>query len=265
LKLREAGKLKLEGKVGKYLPDYRHANEITIHQLLAHRTGIPTFDYQDKLNDAEWFKAKLETNEFINSFCSKDLDFESDSKMEYSNSIFLILSAIIEKVEGKDFYSVLNELIFKPIGLNDSYPPDSLPSENLAKGYVLEGNSYVLESKWEKSNMKGVGCIHSTSTDLLKWIGAMNSAKLLTAEGESLIKSPISYYEYYDAGFGYSWAINKTLFKTTKPTYFYGGTSLGFFSMITSLPESGITIILLNNKGDFPRIELTNEILRRIH
>lgn len=262
LKLREAGKLTLEDKVGKYLPHYRHADKITIHQLLAHRTGIPTFDYENKLNNSEWFKTKLETNEFINSYCSKDLDFEPDSKMEYSNSNFLILSAVIEKIEGKDFYSVLKEIIFQAIDLNHSYPPNSVPSENLAKGYVLEGNSYVLEPKWEKSNIKGVGCIHSTSTDLLKWMRAMNSTELLTAKDEALIKSPISYYDYYDADFGYSWAINKTLFKTNKPTYFYGGTSLGFFSMITSIPESGIHIILLNNKGDFPRIELTKEILK---
>ncbi len=68
------------------------------------------------------------------------------------------------------------------------------------------------------------------------------------------MQSPLNYYEYYDADFGYSWAINKTTFKTEYPTYFYGGTSLGFYSMITTIPEQGIAIILLNNKGNFPRM-----------
>ncbi|MGB1241145.1 MAG: serine hydrolase [Chitinophagales bacterium] len=262
LKLREAGKLTLDDKIEKYLPNYRHAEEVTIHQLLAHRTGIPTFDYQQKLKDSKWLNTKMSTQEMLTSYCSEDLEFEPDSQMEYSNSNFILLTAIIEKIEEKGYYDVLNQLIFQPLDLKNSYQPDSLPSQNVAKGYILEGNKYRLETIWKKSNVKGGGCIHSTSTDLLKWIEATHSAELLNAKDVALTQSPISHYEYYDSDFGYSWAINKELFGTKKPTYFYGGTSLGFFSMITTIPERGITLILLNNKGNFPRIELTNEILK---
>jgi CubicO group peptidase (beta-lactamase class C family) len=262
LKLREQGKLKLTDKIGKYLPEYRYADKINIHQLLAHRTGIPTFDYQDTLENSKWFTTKMEADELITTFCSGDLEFEPNSKMEYSNSNFLILTAIIEKVEQKSYYSLVKELIFEPLKLNDSYRPDSLPNQNVAKGYILDGTKYIPEPNWKKENMKGGGCIYSTSSDLLRWIQATNSTELLNQEDKKLIKSPISHYDYYDSDFGYSWGINTTLFKTAEPTYFYGGTSLGFFSMITTLPKSGITIILLSNKGNFPRIELTNEMLK---
>lgn len=264
LKLREEGKLNLEDTVGKYLPNYRYANEISIHQLLAHRTGIPTFDYQEKLNHSKWFNTKVSTPKMIDSFCSNDLEFEPGSQMEYSNSNFIILSAIIEAIEGKDYYAVLDELIFQPCNLINSYRPDSLPSQNVANGYILEGNHYISEPNWVKSNIKGAGCVYSTSRDLLKWIKLMNSDQFLSPSDIDLIKSPISYYDYYDADFGYSWAINKTLINTKQQAYFYGGTSLGFFSMITSIPESGVNIILLNNKGNFPRIALTNDILNVI-
>ncbi len=90
----------------------------------------------------------------------------------------------------------------------------------------------------------------------------MKTYKFFDEADSALCKSPISYYDYYDSDFGYSWAINRKLFRTKKQAYFYGGTSLGFFSMIVTIPQSGINIILLNNKGDFPRIELTNEILK---
>ncbi len=60
LKLRASGKLNLEDKIGKFLPNYRYADKITIHQLLAHRSGIPTFDYQSKLHNSKWFNVKLD-------------------------------------------------------------------------------------------------------------------------------------------------------------------------------------------------------------
>lgn len=262
LKLRKEGKLSLEDKIGKYLPNYRYANEITIHQLLSHRTGIPTFDYQKKINNSKWFNTRLDTRDMVSSYCSGDLEFEPGSQMEYSNSNFTILTAIIEEIEGKDYYAVIDQRILKPLNLKNSFSPDALPSQNVAKGYILDGNDFSLEPKWEKSNIKGAGCLYSNSTDLLKWINATNSDEFLDASDIALCKSPLSYYDYYDSDFGYSWAINRKLFRTEKQAYFYGGTSLGFFSMIVTLPESGIHIILLHNKGDFPRIELTNEILK---
>ena len=264
LKLMEEGKLQLEDTIGKYLPTYRYASNITIHELLAHRSGIPTFDYQEKLNDSEWFHTKIETGKMITEFVSGDLEFEPNSQMEYSNSNYLILSAIIEKIEGKNYYEVLNEKIVEPLELTHTFQPDKIEANHIALGYVLNGNTYGLEPQWVKSNMKGVGCLYSTASDLLIWLQALNSNKLLDKESIRLMKSPISYYDYYDADFGYSWAINKTLFKTDLPTYFYGGTSLGFFSMITTIPDKGINIILINNKGGFPRIELTNEIIKEV-
>ncbi|MGB1205781.1 MAG: serine hydrolase [Chitinophagales bacterium] len=264
LKLREAGKLSLEDKIGKYLPDHRYANQITIHQLLAHRTGIPTFDYQTKLNNSKWFNTKMTTKEMISSYCSGDLEFEPDSQMEYSNSNFIILAAIIEEIEAKDYYSVLNNIILHPLNLHHTYSPDSLPSQNVTKGYVFEDNYLSPEPNWKKINIIGGGGIYSTSTDLLKWINATNATKFLSIKDKVLIKSPISYYEYYNSDFGYSWAINKGMLKSTSPTYFYGGTSLGYFSMITTIPEQNINIILLSNTGNFPRIDLTNELLKML-
>lgn len=264
LKLRAEDKLSLEDKIGDFLPDYRYADSITIHQLLAHRTGIPTFDYQKKLNNSKWFNTKMTTKEMVNSYCSGDLEFEPDSQMEYSNSNFIILTAIIEKIEEKDYYTVLDQYILQPLNLHHTYSPDSLPSHNVTKGYVFEDNYLSPEPIWGKKNILGAGGIYSTSSDLLKWINATNSTGLLNSADKILIKSPISYYEYYDSDFGYSWAINKGMLKSARPAYFYGGTSLGFFSMITTIPEQDINIILLSNAGDFPRIDLTNELLKMV-
>jgi CubicO group peptidase (beta-lactamase class C family) len=63
------------------LPQYRFANEITIHQLLAHRSGVPTYDRNLKLNNASWFNNEIITDEFIAEYCSDMLEFEPGSKM----------------------------------------------------------------------------------------------------------------------------------------------------------------------------------------
>lgn len=262
LKLREQGKLQLEDKIAKYLPNYIHAHKISIHQLLAHRTGIP--DVGD-VDNTKWLYTKFNSKEIINQFCNVPLEFSPGTKMEYSNSNFIILAAIIEEIEHLDYYSVLDQLILKPLRLDSTFAPDSLPDNNVAKGYIINNNDYILEPKWHKSNSKGSGGLHSTSTDLLKWLNAINSEGFHNEEDTVLIKSPISYYEYYDSNFGYSWGINKGMFKTAKPAYFYGGTSLGFFSIILTIPDSGINIILINNKGNFPRIQLANDILKVIN
>ena len=132
---------------------------------------------------------------------------------------------------------------------------DSLPSQAVSKGYVFEDNHLLPEPNWKKTNILGAGGIYSTSSDLLKWINASNSAGFLSSKDRVLIKSPISYYEHYDSDFGYSWAKNKTTFKTKDSIYFYGGTSLGFYSIMVSVPSKGINIILLNNTGNFHRME----------
>lgn len=66
----------------------------------------------------------------------------------------------------------------------------------------------------------------------------------------------------YDADFGYSWTINKTTFGVNETCYFYGGTSLGFYSLMIYLPESETCLVLLNNTSNFPRLELGDALLK---
>ncbi|MFT4679498.1 MAG: CubicO group peptidase (beta-lactamase class C family) [Litorivivens sp.] len=80
---------------------------------------------------------------------------------------FIILTAIIEAIEGKSYYAVLDELFRQPLAMNHSFRPDSLPSHDVPKGYTLEAIAHAVEPEWEKSNINGAGCICSNSTDLL--------------------------------------------------------------------------------------------------
>src|SRR6266436_662656 len=121
LQLVEQGKIKLDGKLIDYLPDYRKDTgaKVTIHNLLSHTSGVPSY------TSLPGFFTNVSRNpfavdDFIKKYASGDLEFEPGTKFVYSNSGYFLLGAIIEKVTGKPYEQVLKENIFDPLGLKDS-------------------------------------------------------------------------------------------------------------------------------------------------
>ncbi|MGZ8843446.1 MAG: serine hydrolase domain-containing protein, partial [Pyrinomonadaceae bacterium] len=121
LQLVEQGKIKLDGKLIDYLPDYRKDTgaKVTVHNLLSHTSGIPSY------TSLPGFFANVSRNpftvdEFIKKYTSGDLEFEPGTKFVYDNSGYFLLGAIIEKVTGKPYEQVLKENIFDPVGMKNS-------------------------------------------------------------------------------------------------------------------------------------------------
>src|SRR6266446_6326232 len=104
LQLVEEGKIKLDGKIGDYLADYRKdtGGRITIHQLLNHTSGIPDYTHRPDFS-ADISRNPYRVTDFVKKFASGDLEFEPGSKFSYSNSGYSVLGAIIEKVTGKSY------------------------------------------------------------------------------------------------------------------------------------------------------------------
>lgn len=263
LKLAEAKKLSLLDTIHRYLPNYRHAKAVTIHQLLTHTSGIPGFEYLQEEYDSAWFYQEISTLDFIDQFCSDTLDFEPGLRMEYSNSNYLVLTAILEQIEGKPYHELVEQYLLEPLNLQQIASPNDLLERKTAQGYVFS-NGYVPEPQWQKSNMKGVGCFYATASDLHTWVLSQYNQSILSEESRALLFASHTYYEDYNADFGYSWAINKNTFSTSELCYFYGGTSLGFYSLVIYLPEAETSIILLNNTGSFPRLELGEALLKTL-
>src|SRR6266446_8440843 len=108
LQLVEQGKIKLDGKLSDYLPDYRKDTgaKVTIHNLLSHTSGVPSY------TSLPGFFSNVSRNpfavdDFIKKYASGDLEFEPGTKFVYSNSGYFLLGAIIEKVTGKPYEQVL--------------------------------------------------------------------------------------------------------------------------------------------------------------
>ena len=119
------------------------------------------------------------------------------------------------------------------------------------------------EPDYNFENVGGAGGIVSTTQDLLKWSTALDSNVLLPHSVIETLFIPRTAYHDWDADYGYGWMIDKYLFSNSKKhkIIYHPGTDLGFYTMFLKQPDEGITIILLNNTGEFPRFEITELIL----
>jgi CubicO group peptidase (beta-lactamase class C family) len=115
LLLQEQGKLSLDDKVGKYVPDLTRANEVTIRQLLSHTSGYQDYWPQDYVMPG--MLKPTTSRAIMDTWAKIPLDFEPGSKWQYSNTNFVIAGVIIEKVSGQPLMKFLQENVFKPLGM----------------------------------------------------------------------------------------------------------------------------------------------------
>ena len=115
LLLQEQGKLSLDDKVGKYVPDLTRANEVTIRQLLSHTSGYQDYWPQDYVMPG--MLKPTTARAIMDTWAKIPLDFEPGTKWQYSNTNFVIAGVIIEKMSGQPLMKFLQEKVFKPLGM----------------------------------------------------------------------------------------------------------------------------------------------------
>jgi len=249
--LAQAGKLSFTDTVGKHLPDYPNkdvAEKVTIHQLLTHTSGMGMYWNEKFMAQRE----KLTTvAAHLPLFVTDPLSFPPGEKFQYSNSGYMVLGAIIEKVSGEDYYSYVAEHIYKPAGMSDTgfyEPGKDIP--NLAIGYTKMGlDGKPLEEVRDNTSTREVkggpaGGGYSTAGDLVKFHTALRSYKLLNEEHTKLVTTgkvdaggPIGRYGY---GFG-----DKVF--GGKHIVGHNGGSAGIGANFEMYPELGYTAVLLMN------------------
>ena len=248
LQLVEEGKIKLDGKLSDYLPDYRKdtGGKITIHQLLNHTSGIPSYTSRVDFF-AEVSRNPYSVSDFVKKFASGEIEFEPGTKFNYNNSGYFLLGAIIEKVTGKSYETVLRERIFKPLGMtNTGYDNHAPLIQKRANGYQKTSAGYVNAPYLDMSLPYAAGSMYSTVEDLFKWDQSLYQDKILSAASKKLMFTPgLSNYGY---GFGIS---DQPIGKTTQKTKIisHSGGINGFNSLLTRAVEKGQTVIILDNVG----------------
>jgi CubicO group peptidase (beta-lactamase class C family) len=246
MQLVEQGKLKLDGKLSEYLPDYRKdvGDKVTIHHLLTHTSGIPSYTGLPNFF-AEVSRDPYTPVEFVKKYASGDLEFEPGAKFRYNNSGYFLLGAIIEKVHGKPYEQVLKEQVFDPLGMkNSGYDHHDAILAKRASGYEKTPNGYRNAPYLDMSLPYAAGSLYSTVEDLLLWDQALYTDKLISAKSKELMFKP-----FLD-NYAYGWTITKVTLAQSKEqlnSIAHSGGINGFNTLLTRYPEQKHLIVLLDN------------------
>ncbi len=246
--LEQENKIRPSDPIIQYFPSLpEHWKSITVHHLLTHQSGIP--DYLNEMS----LPVKQITNEaVVNALAKKDkLHFQPGTQFRYSNTGYVLLALLVEKVSGRPFEVFLREAIFKPLGMSNTFV---YTKANTAAGLV---RGYRADRQPTDYNLltKGDGGMYSSLHDLLLWSdGFIQQTLIPEKQHTTLVRNPATVNA--DLSYGYGWLLSRwrdiTLFS-------HGGSLVGFHNSILIVPDQKFTIIILSNGSYDNTIEQLND------
>lgn len=238
LLLEQQGKLKVADPVCKYVESCPAAwQPITIHHLLTHTSGIPNFTAFPEYKKTMMLPSPpLET---VKRFTVKPLDFDPGTKHAYSNSGYVLLGMIIEKVAGESYASYLTKNILTPLGMADTgYDTTAEVLERRAAGYERTGATLINAPYLDMSIPHAAGSLYSTTLDLMTWDAALNNRRLLAEENYKRYFTPAL------SGYAYGWNIAQ---RYGVEVISHGGGINGFATTILRVPAQKLVVVALSN------------------
>jgi len=244
LKLQEEGQLSVKDKLSKYFPDYQYGNKVTIENLLTHSSGIHNYSDDVGEEDSSIINHPISKQRVLEAFFEKPLEFSPGSRFSYSNSGYFLLGLIIEKVTGKPYEQFVKESIFSPLEMTHSgFDFSNLPPTIKAQGYnIFDATQQSPYKHYDSTYAYSAGAIYSTTGDLYKFAQAIASNKILAPQTWKVAFKP-RINEY-----GYGWKIGNLF---GRQYIRHDGGYPGFMSDFIYYPKEDITIIILNNFGNY--------------
>jgi len=231
----EEGKLKLTTSLADYFPTVPNADKITIGQMLNHSSGI--FNFTNDSTYTSKLSRKTTQAEMLASFKAAKPVFEPGTKHQYSNTNFILLGFIIEKLDKKPYAAALKSRITDKTGLKDTYYGGKInPSANEAMSYNWQG-SWQPDTETDMSIPGGAGAIVSTATDLTSFMNALFAGKLVKETSLNTMKTitggygmPLFSFPFYE-----------------RTTYGHNGGIDGFRSQTAYFPKDKVAFAYLAN------------------
>jgi D-alanyl-D-alanine carboxypeptidase len=222
--------LGLDQKLSSFFPEIPKADQITLSHLLSHRSGIHNFTSLPSF--MQWYTRPHSQEELLKTIVNGGSVFEPGSKEDYSNSNYVLLSFILEKIHKTPYNQILDKQIIQPLKLKYTrYGSKIQVDQNEALSYIYMGN-WILHPETDLSIPLGAGGIVSTPSDILTFAEALFSGKLLHENSVEEMKSgyglfPMPYMDH--KGYGHTGGID------------------GFKSVFTYFPNEKIGIAITSN------------------
>lgn len=208
-----------------------------------HTSGIPNYTENPEIVLRR--TSVITPAEIIASFEHKPLEFEPGSQFKYSNSGYVLLGAIIEKVSGQSYEAFLHKEILRPLEMhNTGYGRRVMGHPSRARGYTVDESGRLIGAAPIRfSILHSAGALYSTAEDLIKWDRALGEGTILSKKSLRLMLTP------HSANYGYGWWLEK---RYDRIHSFHGGFLDGFNSTIDRWLEDTLLVLVLSNDDEAP-------------
>jgi len=252
LKSIEDGKLNIDDTIEKYFPDIPNSDKITIENLLSHRSGI--FNFTDSSDYTDYMLEPKSRAELIDIISNFDSSFKPGRRSSYSNSNYVLLTIILERIYSKDYSEILLDKIIKPLRLNSTYYGGVIDTnDNEARSYMYAGK-WIKQDETDPSVPLGAGGIVSNPIDLVKFSYLLFSGKILKEESLKKMKKINGQFAlglfgipfYNKNGFGHTGGID------------------GFSSVFSAFTDDDIYYALNSNGTNFNNNDISIAVLSEV-
>ena len=245
LLLQEQGKLSLDDKVSKYVPDLTRANEVTIRQLLSHTSGYQDYWPQDYVMPG--MLKPTNAQQIMDMWGKKPLDFDPGTKWQYSNTNYVIAGVIVEKVARMPLLQFLQQKVFAPLGIKSIFDTDSGPlTENDPRGYLRFALGPLRPAPKEgKGWMFAAGELAMTAEDLAKWDLSVINRSVLKPASYREMETDVLLKNGLDTHYGLGVDVNQ---QSGHRAISHGGEVSGFTATNTVFPDDRAAVVVLTNQ-----------------
>jgi CubicO group peptidase (beta-lactamase class C family) len=252
LLLEEQGKLGLDDKIQKYLPDFpEYGAPLTIRHFIHHTSGVRDYLTLMYLKGRNYLDHTEVDEVYALIKRQKELNFTPGEKYLYSNSCYFMLAMIIEKAAGQSLKDFAHENIFEPLGMKSSlfYDDNTDLIKNRVFSYSNKPNDDGFNNLIMRFDLVGSGGVYSNIEDLFLWDANFYDNKLGKGGQEIIHKMHEEGLLNNGESSGYAFALHNGTYKGLK-TVSHGGSLAGYRAQLMRFPEKKYSIIILANRGD---------------
>lgn len=254
MKAVEEKKVKLDQTIDKWFPGLANAERITVSNLLNHRSGI--YNFTNSAAYLIWYTEPQTEASLLEKIKAGGSDFEPNTKAEYSNANYVLLTFILEKVFNKPYSELVTTYITKPLGLKDTYVGSKInATKNEVRSYSFEDGVWNVDTETDMSVPLGAGAIVSTPSDLVRFSDALFGEKIVSAASLEKMRTMTD-----DHGMG----LFLFPFGEQKGYGHTGGID-AFSSVFVHFPDKELSFALTSNGGTYSNNDISIAVLSAIN
>jgi CubicO group peptidase (beta-lactamase class C family) len=250
LRMVEQGKLSLSDSLEKFFPDFPYPG-ITVRMLLSHRSGLPNYLYFMSNNkwgilpNKKWNRQYATNQDVLKMMYDKKPDptGRPDGRFNYSNTNYILLALIIEKISGKPFPLYMQENIFTPLQMNNTYVFTLKDTLTATPSFTNKGIFWeydFLDAIYGDKN------VYTTPQDLFKWDQALYTDQVISKSMQDTAFAPYSFEKPSVHNYGLGWRLQ--ILPNGKKVVYHFGKWHGSNAAFARLTDEKATIIILGNR-----------------